>query len=447
MRGRVGSAAIHSNSEYGIPATHDDFDRPTPAPRLLIVGASTRAAAWSAVRAGLQPVCVDVFADEDLRQVAEVLSVADYPHSLPADLSHVCCDAWMVTGAMENHVAILKFLDQSPRFGQRCGPSADAVAQLRDPAWLAERLKPLACYPETVLSPSVQTPALCSDVTPFPDRDRSPPLPRNGGEGRKFRWLRKPLASGGGRRVQRATPNDRLVPTDEPCCWQRMVPGISLSAVFAITGEACQYLFVCEQLIGTPDACAPAEFIYCGSIGPWPISPTQAAELTELAEVLIDGLDYRGLLGVDLIWDGRRFWLIEVNPRYTASCELWDLATGGSAVDEHLRACGLNVAVRLSEHCRIGCHAQSLRWASRGPILGKLILFADRDLVAPDLSRYLQPRSAWSMPWIADVPAAGSQISAQSPICTLFASAGSKAHCQAKLRRRAKRVRGWFPAR
>ena len=42
-------------------------------PRLLILGCSTRAAAWSAVRAGFFPVCADEFGDEDLRQVAEVL--------------------------------------------------------------------------------------------------------------------------------------------------------------------------------------------------------------------------------------------------------------------------------------------------------------------------------------------------------------------------------------
>ncbi|HET6422836.1 MAG TPA: ATP-grasp domain-containing protein, partial [Planctomycetaceae bacterium] len=45
-------------------------------PRLLITGASTRAAAWSALRAGFLPVCADRFADEDLWQVAEVHSYA-----------------------------------------------------------------------------------------------------------------------------------------------------------------------------------------------------------------------------------------------------------------------------------------------------------------------------------------------------------------------------------
>ncbi len=53
-------------------------------PRLMILGASTRAAAQSAVRAGFQPVCADHFADEDLFEVAEVLPLSGYPHGLLA---------------------------------------------------------------------------------------------------------------------------------------------------------------------------------------------------------------------------------------------------------------------------------------------------------------------------------------------------------------------------
>ena len=60
-------------------------------PSVLILGASTRAAAQSAIRAGLRPICADLFADLDLRDCARVLDVDDYPHGLAAAAGWVSC--------------------------------------------------------------------------------------------------------------------------------------------------------------------------------------------------------------------------------------------------------------------------------------------------------------------------------------------------------------------
>ena len=57
--------------------------------RLLIVGASARAAAWSARRAGFDVVAADLFADTDLQQLAKTIQVEprEYPQAL-GDLVH-----------------------------------------------------------------------------------------------------------------------------------------------------------------------------------------------------------------------------------------------------------------------------------------------------------------------------------------------------------------------
>lgn len=418
MIGSFDSAAIHSNSECGIPATDPEFARSAFAARVLIVGASTRAAAWSAVRAGWRPVCADLFADEDLRQIAEVVSIAHYPDSLPHDLKHIVADAWMFTGAMENHLAPLDCLMPLDQFGRYCGPPLVAIEKLRDPAWLADRLRPLACYPEVVVHGCDRLLATAGPVT-------------------LREWLRKPLASGGGLEIQRVQTGDFSAVTSKTCYWQMYTAGTPMAAVFAVDEAGCRCLLVSEQVIGCPEISAPTEFTYCGSIGPLPISDKQTSQLTEIAETLVQGLNYRGLLGLDLIWNGRQFWLIEVNPRYTASCELWDFQSGRSAVGEHLRACGMALEEDGGPR-RLGLASED------GRVLGKLILYADRDLVAPDLSRGLTSRPMWSIPWIADIPAQTSLIPAQSPVCTVFASAGSRDECERKLIRRAKRVRSWF---
>jgi len=50
--------------------------------KLAIVGASVRAAAFPALRAGFLPVCADRFADLDLRRRVPVVQVDDYPDGL-----------------------------------------------------------------------------------------------------------------------------------------------------------------------------------------------------------------------------------------------------------------------------------------------------------------------------------------------------------------------------
>jgi predicted ATP-grasp superfamily ATP-dependent carboligase len=82
-------------------------------------------------------------------------------------------------------------------------------------------------------------------------------------------------------------------------------------------------------------------------------------------------------------------------------------------------------------------------------IVGKIILYADRDLVAPDMTRFVSRPSPWpgsparhddSVPSIADIPPPGQEIARGQPICTLFASASSEEECLAELIQRAERI-------
>jgi hypothetical protein len=106
--------------------------------RVLVVGGSTRAAAWSARRAGLQPVCADLFADLDTRQIAEVVHVRDYPCSLPQDVAHINADGWFYTGGIENHPDLVEQMDRpDASYGPLLGTSAAALRLIRDPFWLS----------------------------------------------------------------------------------------------------------------------------------------------------------------------------------------------------------------------------------------------------------------------------------------------------------------------
>src|SRR5438132_11583565 len=77
--------------------------------RLLIFGASTRAAAFSALRAGLRPWCADLFADRELRARCPVVRVRarDYPQGFLELAERKVHGPWMYTGGLENRRALV----------------------------------------------------------------------------------------------------------------------------------------------------------------------------------------------------------------------------------------------------------------------------------------------------------------------------------------------------
>jgi len=417
---------------------------PAARPRIVIVGASTRAAAWSAWRGGYQPVCVDAFADRDLLQIAEVLP-ADYPTGIHAAIAAERADGWMFVGAMENHQTILAELQQLGQLGRYFGPPMAAIQSLRDPNWLADRLRPLDCYPEVICLPSGgRQPPGCG-IQSDRDHNQGADAPRS--ENEEKHWLTKPLASGGGLSIRNAD-GARI---DAGHYLQRRIPGRPMSALYLVSAAGCERLMLCEQLIGLPEAAPPGPFVYCGSLSGVTVSAEQELQLDRMVHALIEGLGYRGLIGIDLIWDGRKFWLIEVNPRYTASSELWELMTRQSAVGVHIAAFKENGgnSLDLSPRPRRGGEGQGegANAPNDSRILGKAILYADRDIITPNLDRFLAARPLWSVPWLADIPATGSCIPTGAPICTVFASGITTEECRCKLLRRLQRVRAWFASR
>ena len=125
------------------------------------------------------------------------------------------------------------------------------------------------------------------------------------------------------------------------------------------------------------------------------------------------------MFGVDLVWDGARPWVVEVNPRPVASLETIDAAHGVRSFAAHLEAC----AGRLP--------AQRTRPSAAA---GKAVLFATEDLRVPDTSD-------WPARGIRDVPHPGEPIAAGRPICTLVATGRDPASVLAELEARAGALR------
>ena len=120
-------------------------------------------------------------------------------------------------------------------------------------------------------------------------------------------------------------------------------------------------------------------------------------------------------------------WPVEVNPRYTASVEIHELASGRPLLPEHRAAC--------EGSDRAGGGPRGKR-AAATQVAGKWIVYAPQPMVIPE--------STWDegvaadpgvVPAIADIPAPGTSIEAGEPVMTILARDWDVGACQARLSR------------
>ncbi len=374
----------------------------------MIFGASTRAAAQSAARAGFEPVCADHFADEDLFEVAEVLPLSDYPHGLLASAARELANAagaatpWMYTGALENHPGLLKKLAaQRPLYGN----AADVVRRVRDPFAVA-RVLTEAGFPALAVCPA----------------DRPPP--------RDGRWVIKPRRSAGGRGIcvwDDSSPDPASPPRRDPVYFQQRAEGAPHSALYLATSGGTVLVGVARQLIGESRLSA-RPFAYCGSLGPLEVAASLWQKMTECGRVIGGDFGLRGLFGIDfLLDDAGRAWLTEINPRYTASVEVFEMALGLPLLADHVRAvvnfADENRSRQLTDDSQ--GRLETARRSSGGRMCGKAIVYAPFTLRAPSLAD-LSRRPEWSATRarLADRPCPGTLVPAGAPFCTVLIEVG-----------------------
>ncbi|MCA9164248.1 MAG: ATP-grasp domain-containing protein [Planctomycetales bacterium] len=393
--------------------------------KLLIVGASARAAAESARRAGFDVEAADLFGDVDLLAAARTTVIADYRRDLPDVLRNSSADAWLYTGGLENHP---RLIDRLARSKPLWGIGGEALRKLRDPmAWS-----------ETLRRAGIPTPSVAVE--------RSQLAPGT--------WIEKPRSSCAGRSVRLLEVREAELctlasgePTEltsnaaeanfEPTYWQQFIAGEACGALFVARADGYATLVgVSRQLIGL-EWLGAGGFQYCGSVGPLPVSADVRDQLITIGNRLTDAFNVRGLFGVDFILDADdRAWPIEINPRYTASAEVLERALQVPLIAWHA------ATFDGSQH-RNSSDSATPRHNSQW--FGKAIVYATRDLVSGNLldscsTAYPNADAATLVddrPTLADIPRPGTAISTGWPIATVFASAADEATLIERLRGRA----------
>jgi uncharacterized protein len=353
-----------------------------------------------AVKAGHDVIALDRFGDLDLQRLCPSVSVLrdlggrGGMAALVEAAERVSAPTVIYGAGLENQPGLVARLAAGRRL---LGCPPETLERVRDPAVLGASLRAAGlAYPAT-----------------FAARD----APRQAERAR--RWLRKPVRGGGGRGIREwrggALDGDVIV--------QEHVSGTACSVAAVGDGRSAVVLGVSEQLIGHRGLGARG-YAWCGNLVPPRLGATERRALAGGARKICAHLGrtfgLRGLFGVDLVWDGERPWVVEVNPRPTGSLECVEAAHEVAVLAAHLEGC----AGRLP-----GPAPPPHRAA------GKAILFASEDVRVGDTR-------GWPERGIRDVPHPGEGIGARRPICTLVSVGQSPEAVLADLETRAAALRG-----
>ena len=360
---------------------------------ILIIGASARHLAQSAKTAGLSPLAIDLFGDWDLGQIAkcqrvESLSKLDI-EQLPPQFESV--KQFMICGGMETRGEVVAKLASKFSF---LGPQPIQLSRTQDPFLLND-----VCLANSIAFPAVRK---FDDTVELTQMDCEWP-----------KWLSKPLLGSGGHSI--SLWNENTVPENH--FLQERINGISYSALFVSNHSGAKLLGITRQLVGQPLASKP--FAYCGSVGPIQLHSTTEQNIARAGDCVAEAFKLTGCFGIDFIVDEDALpWLIEINPRITASAEVLELAGCiKSIVGLQIHSCS-GSSVDLSATARA--------------VVGKAIVYSDLDrtlqindslfefLKSNSLQRDNFLNSAATQISVADIPRIGTKIQPGHPIVSIF---------------------------
>lgn len=365
---------------------------------LVVAGLWARPLAESAAQAGWRVIALDLYGDADTRRasarwlrIGNPSSFAIDPFLLREALHEAAREArvigWVAGSGFEANPQMLSAgPPELPLLGMRC----EAVRRVRDPATFFGTLDRLhLAHPQVSL--------------------RAPPTSDG--------WLLKQAGGFGGWHVRPAGEDDaRAGPA---AYWQRRHAGEPMSALFLADGARARVVALNRLLVRPLGA---LRFIYHGALGPVRDSALMQ-QVQEALALLVPALQLRGLASLDFLAHEGRPWLLEVNPRPSATMVLYESAWPGGLVRAHVRAVQGNLPGEPPSH--------------RAGVRGDMVVYADRPCrIGPELAARLASAGDCH-----DLPASGTAFGCHEPVCSVSAEATDARELLARLDRRAQEIR------
>lgn len=406
--------------------------------RAVVVGASCRAAAQGLRRAGISHIVAwDEFLDADLREIAQT-----YPWESGEMVSHKADGIpLLLCGGMENRIEdVQAWLNK----GYSCGVDAQMLRTLRSPAnWQRWSTQVRIGWPKSFFRAEEMQHASSRNLE-------------------SKCWVSKSLVGAGGIQVRRFDQEElrelglvELLKAkwEEEMYLQEHIEGRSIGATFCSYRDEVRFVGVARG-VTSDELPGPLPFIYRGSILSPDISQEVKQRLEDFGRLVTLETGIRGLWQADfVVKDDGSLWVLEVNPRWSASMELHEIANSVSWVTEHLRA--LNPG-KLRDETRTAPEAYPQRVAD---LVGKGILYAPAALRLDkqaqermwenrfDGAKWKESEEGFLLADIPEVPA-GMQgwvdIDAGMPIASVLVRGQNDTEVLEKLRGATQRVLGWL---
>ena len=345
-----------------------------------------RAYAQAAVACGHAVIALDAFIDKDTKRVSE--------QAFKQDMLD-----WQLDETAFKRV--FSDLELSEVEGFLYGSLFDATPELLD--WIATRVQIIGNTPEVLKkAKAFSFFDLLDDLKiRHPEVRLEKPVKTEG-------WLCKQIGGSGGMHVRSATHS---ISADY---FQREVSGEPVSILFVADGKEIQTIGFNRQLVApTPEL----PYRFAGVVGGVKLPDAIEKVFCEAARKLTRALGLRGICSLDAVLEGETLWILELNPRLSATFDLYP-----NLMSLHVQGCAGNL--------------------TELPVFtvskAQLILYADKTLVLPlDFD--------WPT-WAIDIPHADQAskeivIEKNAPICSVRAEAATAELALAQVNQGAKILR------
>lgn len=332
---------------------------------LILVASSGRMLAEAARKAGLKPLVIDLFADldtqglaEDYRQV-QSLALEQLSPAIDYFVQRYATIDVIYGSGLEYYPECVSYLDSRLNI---LGNDFATFKRLLDKQDFFNQLERL----------DIHYPEVCF-VKPCQDND----------------WLIKPLNGQGGRGITRFHHQDV---DSAGGYWQKYQTGKVQSVLFLANGERPLIIGFNSQWTAKVDH--EDGFIFSGVINHTQLTNAQKQQIQTWLSRLVPLYHLKGLNSLDFIQDGEKSFILEINPRPSASMAVYE----DDLISAHIQACQGFLADK---------------WPMQTGYSGYQIVYARQELLIPDDFEWHEG--------CRDLPVTQAIIGARQPICSIIA--------------------------
>lgn len=361
-------------------------------PTIVIAATSARGFAQAAVACGHEVIALDAFADADTRAICaqtfklkfndNAVDEAGFKHVFSSlNLSKI--DGFCYGSLFDHNPDLLAWVahKMAAHRIRLVGNTPEVLKQAKDFSFFALLDKLNIAHPEVCLQ-----------------------IPDNAA-----RWLAKQIGGTGGLHIQAAN-QAKTGDYFQNTYYQKKMAGKPISMLFVADGKTALTIGFNQQFVA-PTAEMPYRF--AGAVSNVALQPNIHAAFEHVAQQLTSTLKLHGANNLDAILNNDGLWILELNPRLSATFNLYE-----NLMHQHLKGCAGSLAEFIPQN------KQST---------AQLILYADSELNIP-------ADFAWPS-WTADIPESDVKISADAPICSVFAEAENAENAQELVQQRAANLR------